>query len=150
VLGAAALLVTRRPVPIDADRGGRVRRLTPTGSRLVPVAAIGCAAGILTVLAGVGGPLVAVPALVLLGVDTAAAVGAALLGSVVGSGLGALALLPAAGDLMWPVLVTISCVQLAGVTAGVLLRSRIPTARLPQLIAVTAVAAAAWLFWQSR
>lgn len=138
VLAAAAALVLVHP-----GRHARSRRT------FGPAVAIGCVAGVLTVLAGVGGPLVAVPALLLLGIDSAAAVGAALLASVVGSGLGAVALLPEASGLTAGTLAAVIGFQLAGVTAGVTLRTRIPTARLPQLIAGTAAVSSAWLFWRT-
>jgi hypothetical protein len=53
------------------------------------------------------------------------------------------------GGLTAGVLAAVIGFQLAGVAAGVALRSRIPTARLPQLIAGTAAASSAWLFWRT-
>ncbi len=149
VLLAAAVLLGTRPLDRAASERRTGTRRVGSTVRLALVATVGCASGVLTVLAGIGGPLVAVPALVLLGVEAATAVGAALLSSVVGSGLGALALLHAAGDLKGSVLAVVIGVQLLGVTVAVLLRPRIPTASVPQLIGVTAAAAAGWLLWRS-
>jgi hypothetical protein len=47
------------------------------------------------------------------------------------------------------VLVTVIGWQLVGVAGGVRMRSQLPTARLPQLIAGTAALAAGWLLWRS-
>ena len=136
---AAALLV-RKP----RLRPPSAQRSATADPRFLVVALIGCGAGVLTVLAGVGGPLIAVPALVLLGVDVAAAVGAALLSSVVGSSFGALVLLPVVQ--VDPGVLTLTSVpQVVGVVAGVMLRSRIPSNRLPLLIAAAAVVTAVWI-----
>jgi uncharacterized protein len=141
VVVAAIFLLLVRP-----HRPGRKRRIDGRFG-LWLVAATGFVGGALTVLAGVGGPLVAVPALVLLGVATAAAVAAALVASVVGSALGAIALAPSIDNFHWPVLALVIAAQLAGVATGVWLRSRVPARRLPQLVAVVALVAAAWLLW---
>jgi uncharacterized membrane protein YfcA len=139
--GGLALLAAAPRVGAEAAAGGA----RPRPLRVPLVAAVGCPAGVLTVLAGVGGPLVTVPALVVLGVETQAAVGIALLASVVGAALGALALAPTAGDLDWPVLVFVLAAQLAGIAAGARLRATVPAARLTRLVAVTALVAAGWL-----
>ena len=141
VILAALLLLFVRP-----HEPGRRRRIDGRLG-LWAVAAIGFVGGALTVLAGVGGPLVAVPALVLLGVAAATAVAAALVASVVGSALGALALAPSIDNFHWPVLSLVIAAQLAGVAAGVWLRARVPAQRLPQLVAAVALVAAAWLLW---
>jgi len=110
------------------------------------VAAVGCVAAVLTVLVGVGGPLLVVPALVLLGVETSPAVAAALAASTLSAALAAAALLPDAGNMHWPVVVAIACLLLGGIALGVPLRSRIPAVRLPQVVGLSAAAAAVWLF----
>ena len=138
MIGAAFLVRKPRLRPPSAQRSAT------TAPRFLVVALIGCGAGVLTVLAGVGGPLIAVPALILLGVDVAAAVGAALLSSVVGSSFGALALLPVV-QVDPGVLALTSVPQVVGVVAGVMLRSRIPSSRLPLLIAAAAVVTAVWI-----
>jgi hypothetical protein len=135
-VAAIALLCFRTP---SSEQAGR-------GPALPLVAAVGCAAAVLTVLVGVGGPLLVVPALVLLGVDASPAVGAALAAATVSSALAVAALLPDAGNLHWRVVVAVACLQLGGIVLGVLLRSRIPAARLPQVVGLSAAAAAVWLF----
>ena len=140
---AAALLVRKpRLRPPSAQRTSTIVEL------FLVIPLVGCGSGILTVLVGVGGPLIAVPALLLLGVDVAAAVGAALLSSVVGSSLGALALLPVV-QVDPGVLSLISVAQVIGVVGGVMLRSRIPSNWLPLLIAAAALVAAGWMLVRS-
>jgi uncharacterized membrane protein YfcA len=148
VMLAAGLLLVARP------RGVAVARREPDSrharsARLLLVTTIGSIGGVLTVLAGVGGPLVSVPALLLLRIDPGEAIGASLLSSVVGSGLGAFALLPAVGSPSVGILAAIIGSQVVGVTAGVLLRPRIPSARFPEFVALTGAVAAAWILWRT-
>lgn len=140
----AAVLLVRKP----RLRPPSAQRTSTTVELFLVTALVGCGSGILTVLVGVGGPLIAVPALLLLEVDVAAAVGAALLSSVVGSSLGALVLLPVV-HVDPGVLSLISVAQVIGVVAGVMLRSRIPSNWLPLLIAAAALVAAGWMVVRS-
>lgn len=106
-------------------------------------AGAGFLAGIASVLAGVGGPLVTVPVLVAMGAELAPAVGASLLASVVNVALGAGAL-SGLVQVDWPVLIVITVTQLAGMPIGAWLHDRIGR-RLVPVITVMALAASAWL-----
>lgn len=132
-----SMLVRRR-------RAARTPGAAVSRSRLAVAAVIaGFLAGIVSVLAGVGGPLVTVPVLVAMGAELAPAVGAALLNSVFNVALGAGAL----ADLVhidWPVLVVITLAQLVGMPIGAWLHDRIG-GRLVPVITVMALASSAWL-----
>ena len=129
---------TRQPVPPAPES-------VPRTAVIIPVAgSAGLLGGLATVLAGVGGPLITVPALIAVGLQVTPVVGAALLNSVFGVALGAVAL---AGTVRLDpvVLVVITVAQLIGVPLGARWQDRLPPGRLIPVIAVAAMITAAWL-----
>ncbi len=150
-----ALLVLGSGIALLAQQGRARRRAgqsrptdpaaSPRVAILVPTAgSAGLLGGLATVLAGVGGPLITVPALIAIGLQVTPVVGAALLNSVFGVALGAVAL---AGTVRLDpvVLAVITGAQLIGVPLGARWQDRIPATRLIPVIAIAAMITAAWL-----
>jgi len=128
----------------------RPRRRWPAGStparplKVYVVAALaGLLAGIASVIAGVGGPLITVPILLATGLELTTAVGAALMNSVFTVVLGAGAMLGLA-HLDWWALGAITGAQLFGIPLGVWLQGRIGS-RLVPVIGVLSAASGIWL-----
>lgn len=104
----------------------------------------GLAAGLTTVLAGVGGPLVTVPVLLALGLPVTAAVGAALLNSLVGI---ALTLVSLAGQVSIDagLLSVIAIAMSVGAVVGAVVHHRVPDHWLVRPIAVVALISGGWI-----
>lgn len=141
VVGAAgASLIIRR-----IAKGSSPRPRNEPRQRVVIIASLlaGLLAGIVSVVAGVGGPLVTVPVLLGLGLEIAPVVGAALMNSVFNVVLGAGAL----ADLVhvdWTILVVITAAQLVGMPIGSWLHGKIGH-RLEPVIALMAIGSGCWL-----
>jgi len=103
------------------------------------IGAIGFAIGLLGGLLGIGGPVIAVPALVLCGTPMLVALAAAQVQSVVLSGTAATAYL-AAGSVSPPLAVFVGVPQLLGVVVGWRVAHRVPSRRLKAALAVALVA----------
>jgi uncharacterized protein len=104
----------------------------------VTVAAIGFAIGLLGGLLGVGGPVIAVPALVICGVPMLVALAAAQVQSIVLSGTAAVTFL-STGAVSVPLAVLVGIPQLLGVIVGWQVAHRIPEHRLKAVLAAVLV-----------
>lgn len=137
--GVLVLLQARRPPSTGpADwRGSRVR------TAIVCLAA-GCLGALATVLAGVGGPLVTVPALLIIGVPVTVAVGSAMINSLVAIGLTLVTMIGRL-PLEVPVLAVITVTMAAGMVAGVRLHHRLPTLWLVVPVGVVSLITGSWI-----
>ncbi len=147
VLGSGIALLAQqwrtRHRPPDPRPTGQAPVIRP--AVIIPTAAsAGLFGGLATVLAGVGGPLITVPALIAIGLEVTPVVGAALLNSVFGVALGALALVGSV-RLDPVVLIVITGAQLIGVPLGARWQDRLPPGRLIPVIAIAAMITAGWL-----
>lgn len=104
----------------------------------VVVGLIGLGIGVLGGLLGIGGPVIAVPALVVCGTPMLVALAAAQVQSVVLSGTAAATYL-AAGTVSLPLVVLVGTPQLVGVLVGWRVAHRIPARRLKAALAVVLV-----------
>lgn len=144
VVVAVVLVVQRRRLVAMALDGRTHVRSHDTGvSRALAIAA-GCVGGIAAVVAGVGGPVVVVPALSSIGLDADRVIGAALLNSVLVSTLGAALLAPTV-TVDVTILETITIAQVVGLVVGVWLRSRIGVGQIANVIVGLSLVAAAYL-----
>jgi uncharacterized membrane protein YfcA len=136
VAGVAALVWYR-------DR--RARTESPHGSpSAVTVVAVGFAVAAASGLVGVGGPLLAVPLLVALGVPVLSALAAAQAQSVVIAGVGTLGYL-AAGAIDWPLAAVVGVPELVGVLAGWVIARALPTRTLKYALLVSLIGLAPYL-----
>lgn len=142
VAAAGAWLLIRRRSPAPAYGKPRAQRPLVTGL----VLAAGVTAGMISVVAGVGGPLVTVPVLLALGLELGAVVGAALASSVFNVVLAAGALTDVV-QFDWRILVVITAAQLIGIPVGAWVHGKIGN-RLEPVIAVVAVGSGCWLMAQ--
>lgn len=129
-------LVGIEPTAYLRDRSG--------GARRVILGAVGFGVGVLGGLLGVGGPVLAVPALVLLGVPMLAAVAVAQVQSVVLSGVAAAGYW-VAGAVSVPLAVLLGVPQLFGVVVGWRLAHRIAERRLRIALGAVLLAIAPWI-----
>lgn len=104
----------------------------------------GCLGGLTTVLAGVGGPLVTVPALLIIGVPVTAAVGSAMINALVGI---ALTLVTMVGQLPLQavVLAVVTVAMAAGMVAGVRLHHHLPNKWLVIPVGIVSLVTGAWI-----
>lgn len=135
---SVVILVRRqrgRPVSIGA------------GPMAAIVVALGFSSGVLSVLTGIGGPLVAVPVLMALGFEMTALVGAAILNSVVVSVASAAALVRLVSVV--PIILAVLVVaQTAGVLVGFWLQPRVSDRLLRPLVACgAALAGMGFILW---
>ena len=110
---------------------------TTTGGRLA-IGSIGMTIGALGGLLGIGGPVIAVPALVVCGTPMLVALAAAQVQSVVLSGTAATTYL-AAGTVSGPLAVLVGVPQLVGVLVGWRVAHRVPARRLKAALAAVLV-----------
>jgi uncharacterized membrane protein YfcA len=113
----------------------------PTTSQVVVV---GFGVAVVSGLVGVGGPLLAVPLLVFLGMPVLSALGAAQAQSVVIAGTGTLSYL-AAGAIVWPLAALVGIPELAGVLLGWVIARRLPTRTLKYALVISLVCLAPYL-----
>lgn len=109
-----------------------------TGGRAA-IGSIGFVVGVLGGLLGIGGPVIAVPALVVCGTPMLIALAAAQAQSVVLSGTAAATYL-AAGSVSVPLAVLVGVPQLVGVVVGWQVAHRVPSRRLKAVLAIALVA----------
>lgn len=105
----------------------------------VAIGAIGFAIGVLGGLLGIGGPVIAVPMLVVCGTPMLVALAAAQVQSVVLSGTAAAAYVTA-NAVSVPLAVLVGIPQLAGVVVGWRIAHRVPADRLEAVLAAVLVA----------
>jgi uncharacterized membrane protein YfcA len=110
------------------DPAPRVRRPAVSG-----VAAVGVAVAVASGIVGVGGPLLAVPLLVVLGMPVLSALAAAQVQSVVIATVGTAGYL-AAGAIDWPLAALVGIPELAGVLLGWVLARALPTRTLTYVL----------------
>lgn len=110
------------------DPAPRVRRPAVSG-----VAAVGVAVAVASGIVGVGGPLLAVPLLVVLGMPVLSALAAAQVQSVVIATVGSAGYL-AAGAIDWPLAALVGIPELAGVLLGWVLARALPTRTLTYVL----------------
>lgn len=139
VLVAAAGLSLVIPRPTTSRPAHREHRSV----MIIAALLAGVLAGAVSVVAGVGGPLITVPMLMSIGLEAGPVVAAALLNSVFNAAL-APAALARAVHFDWTVLLIITAGQLAGIPVGVWLHHKIGD-RLRPAIAIMAVSSSCWL-----
>lgn len=123
VVAALVLYRDRR-----TDPAPRVRHPAASG-----VAAVGVAVAVASGIVGVGGPLLAVPLLVVLGMPVLSALAAAQVQSVVIATVGTAGYL-AAGAIDWPLAALVGIPELAGVLLGWVLARALPTRTLTYVL----------------
>lgn len=145
VVVAAGIVVLAQSRSDPAD--GRSSR-TGWAGRPVPSAAVcvaaGCLGALATVLAGVGGPLVTVPVLLIMGVPVTAAVGSAMINALVGIGL-TLATMVGRLPVDTPVLAVVTATMAVGMVAGVRLHHGLPTRWLVVPVGAVSLVTGAWI-----
>ncbi|HEU4975163.1 MAG TPA: sulfite exporter TauE/SafE family protein [Baekduia sp.] len=115
----------------------------------VPViAAVGAAVAAAGGLFGIGGPLLAVPLLVVLDMPILAALGAAQAQSIVIAGVGTITYV-AQGAISWPLLLVVGVPELAGVVIGARVARAAPTHRLRLALVAALLACGVVLVVQS-
>ena len=136
--------------PVSVQASGRQLAWRPGGStvlrRVLKIIAVATGVGLLTGFFGVGGGFVIVPALVLvLGFDMPAAVGTSLLVIAINSAA-ALAARLGGGQvrLDWALLAMFTAAALAGVLAGNRVASRVDASRLSTAFTILLIAVAAY------
>ncbi|WP_239153991.1 sulfite exporter TauE/SafE family protein [Amycolatopsis sp. FDAARGOS 1241] len=127
----AALVVWRKPVARDEP---------PAATILALGFGVAVAAG----LVGVGGPMLAVPLLVVVGAELLEALAAAQVQSVVIAGAGSLGYL-VHGTIDWHLAAVVGVPELAGVVLGWKLARALPTKRLRIVLVVALLAVAPYL-----
>lgn len=105
---------------------------------------IGIAVSIAAGLFGIGGPMLAVPLLVLAGTPLLAVLGAAQVQSVIIAATGTIAYL-AHGTIDWPLAALVGVPELAGVALGHRLAHAVPPHRLTYALGAALIALAPWL-----
>lgn len=110
------------------DPAPRVRHPAVSG-----IAAVGVAVAVASGIVGVGGPLLAVPLLVVLGMPVLSALAAAQVQSVVIATVGTAGYL-AAGAIDWPLAALVGIPELAGVLLGWVLARALPTRTLTYVL----------------
>lgn len=111
---------------------------------LAAIASLGVGVAAASGLFGVGGPMLAVPLLVAIGVPVLAALGAAQVQSVVIASVGTAGYL-AQGDVSWPLAVLVGVPELVGVLVGWKLAQAVPTRGLKYALVVALLALAPYL-----
>lgn len=146
--GGLVLVQTRRAGrgdgPATDERSDPPRPRIGVVATAVACVVAGCAGGLTTVLAGVGGPLVTVPALLIIGVPVTAAVGSAMINSLVGIAL-TLATMIGRLPLEASVLVVITVAMATGMVAGVRLHHRLSTKWLVIPVGIISLVTGAWI-----
>ncbi len=112
--------------------------------RTAAIAAVGFCVATASGLVGVGGPLLAVPLLVALGLPVLSALAAAQAQSVVIASVGTLGYL-AAGAIDWPLAAVVGIPELAGVLVGWKIARALPTRTLTYLLITSLFALAPYL-----
>lgn len=110
----------------------------------VVIGTIGLVVSVTAGLFGLGGPMLAVPLLVIVGTPLLAALGAAQLQSVVIASTGTVAYL-AHGSIHWPLAALVGVPELAGVMLGHRLAHAVPTVWLTSALGLTLILLAPWL-----
>lgn len=144
VLVSAALIVVNQRIRGSAsERPGRV-----VPGWVTPAAALGAGlvGGMATVFAGVGGPLITLPVLLMLGLPLTTALIASMINAQVAAVAG-IALLSTRGALDPAILLTAMTALAVGSYVGVWLHHRIRSSRLVYPVAAASIASALWLFW---
>jgi uncharacterized protein len=115
-------------------RDRRTDPAPPVRHPAVPgIAAVGVAVAVASGIVGVGGPLLAVPLLVVLGMPVLSALAAAQVQSVVIATVGTAGYL-AAGAIDWPLAALVGIPELAGVLLGWVLARALPTRTLTYVL----------------
>jgi uncharacterized protein len=115
-------------------RDRRTDPAPPVRHPAVPgIAAVGVAVAVASGIVGVGGPLLAVPLLVVLGMPVLSALAAAQVQSVVIATVGTAGYL-AAGAIDWPLAALVGIPELAGVLLGWVLARALPTRTLAYVL----------------
>jgi uncharacterized protein len=143
-LALVALLLLLSGSPIPSPVTVRYRRLSQGPLWWAILGILGLCSGITGVVAGVGGPLIIVPALSLLGADARKSVGAALLTSIVVSLAGASLLLPTVEISLVLVLLLIVS-QIAGMLVGVRVAVTVAPDVYRRGIGIVTLVSATWI-----
>ncbi len=137
--GVMVALRLRRAVPL-ADAHPRVG---DGGAAL-----LGFAVSVVSGLFGLGGPMLAVPLLLAVGVPILPAIAAAQVQSVAISGIGAVGY-AAHGAIDWAMALLVGVPEMAGVVLGWQLARRLPARALAAALAAGLIALAPYLVWRS-
>lgn len=111
---------------------------------LALLSGLGFAVAVVSGVFGVGGPLLAVPLLLVLGVPVLSALGAAQVQSVIIASVGTVGYL-AYGAISWPLAALVGIPELCGVLIGWRLAHTVPTPRLKYALVVVLFALAPYL-----
>jgi len=128
----------------SVGQGFRLSMPETRQTRLLVLSCIGAAVGYLAGLTGAGGPVLSIPALMLLGFPPLTAIGASYAVQVAGAVSGSI------GNAMYGFLdlrtgLWVSVVQIIGVAAGAYAAHRLPTARLRFLLALLCIVAGSYM-----
>jgi len=146
VLLAAAVAVTGGLVWLRPRRGQRVPAAPPRagGPPALQIAVLGLGVSIVAGMFGLGGPMLAVPLLVLAGTPVLGALGAAQAQSVVIAATGTIGYL-IHGSIDWPLAAVVGVPELCGVLAGHRVAHAVPSRWLTYALGTALVALAPWL-----
>ena len=124
----------------------RTQLNTETPSGRLWIAALGFGIGFLGGLLGLGGPVLAVPALVVLGVPLLPALAVAQIQSIFVAAFATLGFV-LQGAVLWPLALAIGLPQLIGALLGWRIAHRVPAARLKLVLGVALVALGPYLIF---
>lgn len=124
--------------------GGRPDSRTGGPVFVLVIVVAGALGGLATVLAGVGGPLLTVPALLLVGTDLTSAVAAATMNSLLAIVLAAVSLTGTA-PVHLGLVAALTVVLLTGVLSGVVLHHRIAADRVVPILAAVSILSGSWM-----
>jgi uncharacterized membrane protein YfcA len=140
ILLAAVVAVTGLLVLVRERRAGPPAR----HPRAMVVAAVGAAVAVAAGLFGIGGPMLAVPLLVVGGMPVLDALGAAQVQSIVIASVGTVGY-AAQGAIDWPLAVVVGVPELVGVLIGWRIAHAVPTHRLRLALATVLICLAPYL-----
>lgn len=131
-------------------RERRPKHAEPDGGAAPPdavTASVGFVVALASGLFGIGGPMLAVPLLVLCGMPVLPALGAAQVQSVITAGIGTVGYV-AEGAIDWPLALLVGVPEVVGVLLGWKIAHAVPTRTLKYTLAAVLICLAPYLAWQ--
>lgn len=139
VTGVLVWVRERRLKQVDPDAGSM--------PRVAVTAVVGIVVALASGLFGIGGPMLAVPLLVLCGMPVLPALGAAQVQSVITAGIGTVSY-AVQGAIDWPLALLVGVPEMVGVLLGWKIAHVVPARTLKYALAVVLVGLAPYLAWQ--